>query len=176
MLIVPYQKSWEKDFLRMKEILEHQLHEVPITIEHVGSTSIRDMAAKPIIDIDLIHQSEDYSVIRSGLEQLGYFHNGDQGIAGREAFKRAPATPHLILDTIKHHLYVCPQHSKELERHLLFRDYLRSDKETREQYKTIKLQLAEEANQDRKVYARLKEVKATEFIESILVKAKKQRI
>ncbi len=177
LLIQPYQESWANDFLKIKEVLIRQLHDISVTFEHVGSTSVPGLSAKPIIDIDLIHKPNDFSKIDNGLTQLGYFHNGDQGIAEREAFKREVSSKtHPILDWIKHHLYVCPDFSKELKRHLLFRDYLKGDEVTRKVYESLKLQIAEKADQDRKTYAKLKEVRATEFIESVLIEALKLEI
>lgn len=78
-----------------------------------------------------------------------------------------------ISDSISHHLYVCPEDSEEVQRHLLFRNYLRKDKTTRQKHQEIKIQIAKEANQDRKIYAQIKEVKAKTFIQSIIEKAQK---
>lgn len=170
--IQPYQESWVADFSTIKEVLSHQLQGLAIAIEHVGSTSVPGLAAKPIIDIDLIHKPNDFAKVNDGLTQLGYFHNGNQGIKDREAFKRDNSlSPHPTLDSIKHHLYVCPDFSQEFKRHLLFRDYLRKEAATRKEYESLKLQIAEEANQDRKVYATLKEEKARDFVEMVIGKA-----
>ena len=73
-----------------------------------------------------------------------------------------------ILDKISHHLYVCSQESVELQRHLKLRQHLRQEKTARERYARLKYEIAEEANQDRKLYAQIKEVKAKNLIESIL--------
>jgi GrpB-like predicted nucleotidyltransferase (UPF0157 family) len=81
-----------------------------------------------IIDIDIIFSSpEDWIKIKSGLEEIGYFHNGNQGIDDRDVFKRKENWENKILDRIKHHLYVCPTHSKALERHILSRNFLRKN-------------------------------------------------
>jgi GrpB-like predicted nucleotidyltransferase (UPF0157 family) len=117
----------------------------------------------------------DFEEVKDGLEKIGYYHNGDQGIKGREVFKRAQfAEKHKILDAISHHLYVCPIHSEELNRHILFRDFLIENGTERKQYQEIKMQLAKEAQQDGKKYALLKEVKARDFIQSIIERAKKK--
>lgn len=173
MLIQKYQYKWVNDFKQIKEILLKALEELNINIEHIGSTSIPNLAAKPIIDIDIIYYSDDdFEKVKLGLESVGYYHNGDQGIFQREAFKRKPnKEKHEILDFIVHHLYVCPSESKELKRHLLFRDYLIKHAVARKEYETIKLQIAREANQDRKRYAAIKEIKAKGFIQSIIAKA-----
>ncbi|MEM6829421.1 MAG: GrpB family protein, partial [Bacteroidota bacterium] len=119
--------------------------------------------------------TDAFPIIKNGLETLGYFHNGNQGIVDREVFKRnRTLSPHPVLDSIQHHLYVCPDFSEELKKHLLFRNYLRGHAEARKHYETIKIQLSKEANQDRKVYAMLKEEKASDFIASTLSKAQKE--
>lgn len=173
MLIQEYNSQWPADFQRIKTILSDALTGIPVTIEHVGSTAVPGLAAKPIIDIDVVlADRNDFESIKERLAQIGYYHNGDQGIADRDVFKRTgELTLHNVLDRIAHHLYVCPTESEELKRHLLFRNYLRSNELARNEYQQLKQQLAEEANHDRKCYAQLKEEKAKVFIEIILAKA-----
>lgn len=170
MLIQPYQKTWTNDFKNIKNILEAALNGLNIQIEHVGSTSVQDLPAKAIIDIDIVFDNfDDFELVKQRLKSLDYYHNGDQGISGREVFKRNKnATQHKTLDTIKHHLYVCHISNAELKRHLAFRDYLRKNQTARAEYTTLKYKIAELANQDRKIYAQLKETMAKEFIESAL--------
>ncbi len=124
-VVLPYDEQWEQTFARIKDEILKALGTLALRIEHVGSTSVRGLSAKPIIDIDVV--IKDYSVfdaVAAALEEIGYHHEGDLGIAMREAF-RYDGKEHLQ----KHHLYVCPQDSAELKRHLAFRDYLRSDPE-----------------------------------------------
>lgn len=170
MLIQPYKESWPNDFLAICLVIKNALVDIKISIEHIGSTSIPGLAAKPIIDIDIVYYwPDDFEIIKSRLEKIGYYHNGNQGIPGREVFKRAnTTTENKVLDSIAHHLYVCPSHSEELQKHILFRDHLLKDEAARTQYQTMKCEIAEEANQDWKKYAQLKEVKTTAFINSIL--------
>ena len=91
---------------------------------------MQDLSAKPILDIDIVMPSyEVFPGIVSGLRGLGYTHNGDQGIAGREAFKeqdREVPYTRPRRTWMAHHLYVCPEDGAELRRHLLFRDALRA--------------------------------------------------
>jgi GrpB-like predicted nucleotidyltransferase (UPF0157 family) len=178
MLIQTYQKSWVDDFDAIKNTLSEALADLDIAIEHVGSTAVPNLAAKPIIDVDIIFKKTiDFEGVKAGLEKIGYSHVGNQGIANREVFKRQEtATPHPILDAITHHLYVCPMDSAELERHLLFRDYLRAHESARIFYQNLKIETAEAAQQDRKRYAQLKEKNARDFIDGILEKAKKDKI
>lgn len=129
-IVVPYDPQWQKNFARIHTELADALGPLALRIEHVGSTSVPGLAAKPIIDIDVVIQ--DYSVfpeVVKALSRIGYAHEGDLGISCREAF-RYEGKPHLQ----KHHLYVCPADSPELHRHITFRNYLRSHPEAAQRY------------------------------------------
>ena len=153
MLIQPYSSSWIPDFENLKAELEKGLQGIDYRIEHVGSTAVPGLAAKAIIDIDIIYAGgQAFEKIKSGLIQ---------GIADRDVFKRNANGSNEILDTIVHHLYVCKLNSPALERHLLFRDYLRKNEEARNTYQQMKYELAEKAGQDKKIYAALKEIQVS---------------
>lgn len=133
-VVVPYDIEWKSDFQKIKAELERSIGDLIIGIEHVGSTAVEGLSAKPCIDIDII--IKDYSVFEAivkKLEKIGYVHEGDLGIKDREAFKYFNK-PHLK----SHHLYVCPQYSKELKRHITFRDYLRTHSEAVKKYSLVK--------------------------------------
>jgi GrpB-like predicted nucleotidyltransferase (UPF0157 family) len=172
MLIQEYKESWVDDFNEIKNILSEALTNLKISIEHVGSTSIPKLAAKSIIDIDIVYDAPvAFEDIKNRLEEIGYFHNGNQGIPHRDVFKRVKTeVVKGVLDEIVHHLYVCPTHSEEFQKHILFRDYLRANDTARVQYQNLKYAIANEANQDKKKYAELKEVKARDFINGIIEK------
>lgn len=173
MLIQPYHPNWKLQFDTIQKILKASLKESILRIEHVGSTSVVGLAAKAIIDIDIIYENDsNFSEICVVLARLGYYHNGNQGIPQREAFKRQKgSTPHPILDTIPHHLYACPKDSRELKRHLSFRNFLRNNDWARDEYTSIKMDIAQQTNQDKEIYSLLKESAATLFIEKILALA-----
>lgn len=170
-LLIRSTAKWIEDFNNIKREIDNALSGIDYTIEHVGSTSVPNLDSKSIIDIDIIFSSpEDWIKIKSGLKEIGYFHNGNQGIDDRDVFKRKENWENKILDRIKHHLYVCPTDSKALERHILSRNSLRKNNWARLKYQEIKYQLAEKANQDKKKYARLKEPYVNDFIDSIIAK------
>ncbi len=124
MLIEKYTSSWIKDFELLKREICNGLFGLDVIIEHVGSTSVPNLDAKPIIDIDIIYTKKtDFKEIKLALLVLGYDHNGNQGIVGRDVFKRNSKLTNEVLDCINHHLYVCPSNSKALERHILSRDF-----------------------------------------------------
>lgn len=132
--VQPYDSTWPSAFEAIKKEIEIAIGDQIVGIEHVGSTSVKGMSAKPCIDIDAI--IPDYSVfdiVIRKLEAIGYLHEGDLGIEDREAFTYT-GKPHLL----KHHLYVCPRYSEELHRHIVFRDYLRSHPEAVRRYSQAK--------------------------------------
>lgn len=169
-LIHDYDPQWAVDFSKIREVLETVLTPSATRVVHIGSTAVEGLAAKPIIDIDIAYDRQaSFGSIKKALEDLGYYHNGDQGIPGREVFKRTPTeVTHSVLDTVPHHLYVCTEDNPELKRHLAFRDYLRMNPAARDEYARLKREVAERAGQDKKTYARLKEEMAREFVEKVL--------
>jgi GrpB-like predicted nucleotidyltransferase (UPF0157 family) len=178
LLIQEYTEGWINDFNGIKKILHEALSALSISIVHIGSTSVPGLAAKPIIDIDLVYNQDlSFDQIKMKLEKVGYYHNGNQGIPDREVFKRRKGTVyHQVLDSIVHHLYVCPAGSTAFQNHILFRNYLIANADARIQYQQLKYDLAAEVKQDRKKYASLKEEKATDFVNAIIEKAKGDKI
>ena len=133
-IVLPYDSAWKSAFEEIKKEIECALEGLMLGIEHVGSTSVEGLSAKPCIDIDVIIR--DYSVWDAVVERLktiGYIHEGDLGIKGREAFKYENK-PHLQT----HHLYVCPKYSAELHRHITFRDFLRGHADAVKRYSSVK--------------------------------------
>ena len=133
-VVLPYDPKWASDFQQIRDEIEDAVGHLILRVEHVGSTSVMGMSAKPCIDLDVIIRDITLlpPVIR-GLEAVGYVYEGDLGIPGREAFAYTDK-PHLK----PHHLYVCPQDSEELHRHLTFRDYLKSHPEAVAVYSRVK--------------------------------------
>ena len=138
-VVLPYDRTWKSDFEEIKREIEGAIGDLIVGIEHVGSTSVEGMSAKPIIDIDVIIQ--DYTafdaVVRR-LKAIGYIHEGDLGIKDREAFNYSNK-PHLR----QHHLYVCPRQSEELHRHITFRDFLAKNPEAVKKYSAVKEKAAQ---------------------------------
>ena len=158
-VVLPYDEGWKQAFAQIKDEIQAALGSLVLRIEHVGSTSVRGLSAKPIIDIDVVIR--DYSVfdaVVTALKEIGYRHEGDLGIAAREAF-RYDGKAHLQ----KHHLYVCPQDSAELKRHVAFRNYLRSHPDAAREYSRIKEEGAARYPDDIEKYIRHK----SPFIEKI---------
>ena len=137
-IVLPYDAAWKTAFEAIKSEIESAVGGLVISIEHVGSTSVEGLSAKPCIDIDVV--IEDYGVFEEVVRRLaaiGYIHEGDLGIPDREAFCYSDK-PHLM----NHHLYVCPRYSRELHRHITFRDYLRGHPDAVKQYGAAKEEAA----------------------------------
>lgn len=133
-VVVTYNEQWKTDFETIKQYLLPVVEDIIISIEHIGSTSVEGLSAKPIIDIDIV--IKDYSVVDSvigKLASLGYIHEGNLGIKDREAFDYKGN-----IDLPKHHLYVCPEFSAELHKHITFRDYLRNNPDAVQKYSKVK--------------------------------------
>ena len=142
-IISPYDKSWVRAFEKIKKELDCVLQGLVISIEHVGSTSVPGLFAKPIIDIDIVIEIQDFDRVKTSLAGIDYFHIGDIGILGREAFKHEN-NQHLM----EHHLYVCDKNSDELKRHIALRDFLRGNAKYRDMYSNIKNEMAEKFPHD----------------------------
>jgi GrpB-like predicted nucleotidyltransferase (UPF0157 family) len=159
--IVDYDPDWPEHFEVIRVPVAEVLGSLAATIEHVGSTAVPGLAAKPIIDLDVLLADE--SALPAAIERLatlGYVHQGDLGIAEREAFLTPPST-------IPHHLYVCPPHSEAYRRHLAFRDYLCDCPDAAAAYGELKRSLALQFGDNWSAYTNAKSA----FIEDILKRA-----
>jgi GrpB-like predicted nucleotidyltransferase (UPF0157 family) len=156
--IVDYDPAWPATFEWLRDRAWRTLGAVAQSIEHVGSTSVPGLAAKPIIDMDVVVSSPEASrAAIARLSTLGYEHVGNLGIPDREAFRAPPEDP-------AHHLYVCLAGSRALRNHLRFRDYLRQDPDAVAAYVALKRSLSADLAHDRLGYGEAK----TEFIVRIL--------
>ncbi len=144
--LVDYDPAWSVQFEVLAGVIREACGLSVKAIHHVGSTSVPGLCAKAILDIDLEIEVEAFTTVKARLETLGYSHEGDLGIVGREAFKN-PQSPFP-----KHHLYVCVTGSAELKRHVAFRNALRQDPVLRDTYAFIKRQAARHHPEDMDAY------------------------
>jgi len=142
-IVAPYDPNWANEFERIKSELLPMLADVTLSIEHVGSTSVPGLYAKPIIDIDIVIEKENFTEVVTQLAKIGYAHIGDLGITGREVFKYENK-PHLM----EHHLYICDKDADELKRHLSLRNFLHSNEAYRNKYSDIKIEMAKKFPHD----------------------------
>lgn len=134
--VIPYDPKWVDDFNLIRSKLLPGLSELIVSFEHVGSTSVPGLAAKPVIDIDVIYErDENLPTIIKNLEAFGYRYEGNKGIEGRESFK-APE------GAIRQHFYVCKKGCLALRNHLILRDHLRNNPKDADEYGALKLSIA----------------------------------
>ncbi|WDV45174.1 GrpB family protein [Clostridiaceae bacterium M8S5] len=150
-IVEPYNPNWKTEFEKARKFYEELLVEVNTKIEHVGSTSVEGLWAKPILDIAIIVKNEEDSLkVIKLFASVGYKHRGDLGIKGREAFKYEKDNPHI--NWMEHHLYVCIDGCVNLRNNLLVRNHLRKNKEAVKAYSDIKRKLAKEYPNDIESY------------------------
>jgi len=166
--IKPYNPVWKTEFENLRDFLYSALKDFPLNIQHVGSTSVPGLYAKPILDIDIVIKNKTLLAdITAILEKLGYKNKGEQGISGRFAFRQAseltPSTG-AAKKWQEHHLYVCYSDSLALKNHILFRDALLQNSTLVHAYAQLKIKLMAEKGMTREKYNR----KKTEFILPVL--------
>jgi GrpB-like predicted nucleotidyltransferase (UPF0157 family) len=156
--LAEYDPAWAQLFATEEARIRSALGERARLVEHAGSTSVPGLAAKPIIDLDVvIADRADLPAVIERLRPLGYQHEGDLGVPGREAFTTPAEAP-------PHHLYVCAAGTPALDRHLAFRDALPADPAAAKAYGDLKRTLAARLSHDRNAYT---EAKST-FIQQVL--------
>ena len=149
-LVQPYNPVWPLQFQKIKAFVELGLAGVDCRIEHVGSTAIPGMMAKPIIDLDVVISAGAFPRIKHQLEILSYIHQGDLGLPKREAFDLMDTEAKILLP--EHHLYVCDEGVYELRKHLAFRDFMKHHPEWRERLNQLKTELCVKYDNDRQAY------------------------
>lgn len=134
--VVPYRAEWPEAFKQEKEgILALGLTTL-VRVHHIGSTAVEGLAAKPILDLMLEVQTvSELDQHNAAFASLGYEAMGEYGIPGRRYYRKGG-------DLRTHHIHAFEMGTPHVERHLAFRDYLRSHPEVREAYGELKLALA----------------------------------
>jgi len=166
-----YNPKWKEQFESLQEYLFKHLNDQVLTIEHVGSTSVSEMSAKPIIDLDLIIENDNKVLekVINKLKFLGYTHLGEMGISGREAFKRNSSKTPITTskkEWFEHNLYVCKEGSVGLNNHLALKKHLLENPQKVIEYSNLKKKLADNFPDDIDSYIDGK----TDFILGILKK------
>lgn len=136
-VVEKWNPKWKDEFERIVDSLGKDVIYNSVKIEHVGSTSVEGLSAKPIIDLDIVIENDKFEIIKRLLKDKGYKHEGDLGIEGREAFSYSGKE-----ELMTHHLYVCPKDSKELFKHITFRDFLKNNPALASEYSKVKEQAA----------------------------------
>ena len=140
-----YTAEWKRLFEAEKAQLEAVIGAYILDIQHIGSTSIPGLAAKPIIDLGVgVKGFEDAAICIEPLEQLGYEYKGEMGIPGRHFICKGKPTTH--------HLHINEVTSLDWQQTILFRDYLLSHPDLAQEYAVLKMGLAQKFPADREAY------------------------
>jgi GrpB-like predicted nucleotidyltransferase (UPF0157 family) len=165
--VVDYDEIWPSSFNRIRQALGPFVDDVALRIDHVGSTSVPGLAAKAIIDVDVVVSSEiDVPTVIDRLTAAGYRWRGDLGVPGREAFGATRES-----DLPAHHLYLVVENNKAHLDHLLLRDALREDPRLRDEYGALKKTNVAAANGNMDIYVAAK----ADFVARQLTRAREIR-
>jgi GrpB-like predicted nucleotidyltransferase (UPF0157 family) len=157
-----HNKEWKKLFAQEAKKISSQISNYIVDIQHIGSTAIPNIVAKPIIDIAVaINELSNIEQVVTLLEEGGYEYRGEQGIPDRHMFVKGNE------ECRTHHIHVMVNTSYEWKKHILFRDYLRKNSSEAKQYSDLKKKLATKYEFDREKYTDGKEA----FILGIIEKA-----
>jgi|SRR5690625_456915 len=159
-----YSAEWEKQFDYERKQIIDVIGDKIVGIEHIGSTSIKGLKAKPIIDIMVgIEDLSRTSTLVAPLSKIEFEYVPKPELTDRRFFRKG------LWGRGTCHLHICEMHSKEWIEKLLFRDYLRKHSKVVEEYALLKSELATKYKYDRPAYTQQKEP----FIKDIIEKAKR---
>ncbi len=160
-VVADYDPAWPERFRALADRAASALGEMALAIEHVGSTSVPGLAAKPVIDIQIsVASLEPLDALRVPLERLGYVFRADNPERTKRYFREAPGTP-------RTHIHVRAAGSWGEQFALLFRDYVRAHPDVAARYAALKRELAERFRDDRRGYTEAK----SPFIWAVMAEA-----
>lgn len=159
-IVVDYNANWVNQYEQEKQQILLALGNT-VTIQHIGSTSVLGLAAKPVIDMLLgLKHIPPLPMQVSSVETISYRYYGELGIPGKHYFRKGmPRT---------HQIHAVLTDGKFWQRHILFRDFLRNHPQAAQRYEILKRKLAQEFAGDRTSYTNSK----TLLIEQLLIEAK----
>jgi len=146
-VIVPYDPEWPKTFAKLGLSLRNALGDIALRIDHIGSTAIPGLAAKPTIDIQIsVASIEPVDPFRIPLASLGYEWKADNPELTKRYFREKSGERNV-------HIHVRPGGSFREQYAILFRDYVRSHDQDAQRYAELKYRFADEFGEDRLGYA-----------------------
>ena len=158
--VVTYRAAWPDLFEQERRVLQQHIGRFVLDIQHVGSTAVPGLDAKPILDMAVaVGSVAAIPGCREPLCSLGYIDRGDGGSDGGYLFVKESAP-----DVRTHHLHMVSIDDPQWRRYLLFRDLLREDAKLRTTYADLKNDLQGKFPEDRKAYTAAKQ----EFIRHLL--------
>ena len=161
--IEEYNSDWQKEFEKEKENLKEIFKDVAVTIEHIGSTSIEGILAKPIIDIAVgVNELNDFEKVRNYFMKNKDYSVREENTQGEILVRKGTS------ECITHLIHIMEYTSERYRNTIIFRDYLRKNLEDKNEYENLKKELAKKYKDNRKMYTENK----NDFIQRILRKAK----
>lgn len=137
-VIRPHDPRWKDIFAAEAQALRTQLGEVALRIQHIGSTAIPGIVAKPIIDIVVeVSSLEEIDARAPAMEKIGYESRGEHGIPGRRYFKKKASA-----SGVGFHVHSFARGSAHIARHVQFRDFLLLEPTMAQEYSAVKQSLA----------------------------------
>ena len=156
--VLPYQTNWPADFATEQTALIAALGEIAFSVQHIGSTAVVGLAAKPIIDmLMIVTDLAELDARTLKMVELGYVAKGENGIIGRRYFQKGGQMR-------THHLHAFVQGAPQIAAHLRFRDKLRSNPQLVAAYSALKLGLAKQFNNDTVRYQAGKDTFVTQVL------------
>ena len=150
-VVADYDPAWPASFAQLRDRIWPAIEAHAVRVDHVGSTAVPGLAAKPVIDMDVVVAGDSrVRPVIEALRPLGYQWRGDLGVEGRQALR------YLSDDLPDHHLYVVVEGNDAHLDHVLLRDLLREDADARERYGSLKRQNVDLAAGDMDRYVALK--------------------
>lgn len=160
-----YNPEWKKEYLKEEKLLKKVLKDYIIHIEHVGSTSIEGLKAKPVIDIIIVIKSlKEIPEIENILKDYDYSNRGPQGVDDRMFFAKGPE------DGRTHYIHFTEPKSNTYYDLVYFKRYLLEHPEYIKKYCELKQELASKYAEERSKYTAGK----NEFIKDVIAKAKEE--
>ncbi|MGH9629008.1 MAG: GrpB family protein [Bryobacteraceae bacterium] len=148
--IVPYSTEWPETFSVLGRSLRDALGDVAVRIDHIGSTAVPGLSAKPIIDVQVsVSAFDPLDAYRRPLEHLGFVFRAENPELTKRYFRESPGTR-------RTHIHVRRSGSWAEQFALLFRDYLRAHTDDAKQYERLKRELADKYREDRHAYTEAK--------------------
>jgi GrpB-like predicted nucleotidyltransferase (UPF0157 family) len=155
--LVVWTEEWEKEFTMEKSLIKAEIDELILAVHHIGSTAVKNLSAKPIIDIAIeLREFQLGNQCVQGLERLGYSYKGTNILPDRHYFSKGEPRTHQI------HLYQTD--NLHLKKQLSFRDYLMTNDTALKEYQELKEKLSQAHHQEKFLYSDAK----TSYVNSIL--------
>ncbi|MCH8987871.1 MAG: GrpB family protein [Chloroflexi bacterium] len=168
-IIVDYNPEWPREYEKTAARIFGTIGDKVVAVEHIGSTAVPGLGAKPIIDIIVaVGVISDAHKCITPLRSIGYEYTPYPDFPERLFFRDGP------MGEGPHHLHVTEFTSSFWEEKLLFRDFLRARAEVAQEYFNLKIQLAARYGADREEYEPYTEAK-TSFIESVVARARAEK-